>query len=232
MPLALYVILFDIDGTLISSSVIKDVERRRYLNAIRDVVGEEPLVVPARFAGMVDPQICRILLGETGLTEADVEYFLPMVLSRMCEIYVKMDKMVESNSGVRELLSILARSPRHVVGVLSGNLSAVAAEKLAVAGIQSYFTEGFYADNYFDRTSLMKDAVQACVSKYQLTNWSDVMMVGDTPRDIAAANEAEATSIGIATSTYSMAQLRTAHPKWVFPSLEPTEHLLKTLGLR
>jgi ABC-type molybdate transport system ATPase subunit len=81
------VVLFDIDGTLISSSDLEDGERRRYLITIRDVLGRTPSVVPSRFAGMVDPQICTILLSEMGLDDESVKLFLPKVLRRMGEIY-------------------------------------------------------------------------------------------------------------------------------------------------
>lgn len=98
-----YVILFDIDGTLLSSAGTESDERRRYVDTLRDVVGKEPVVESARFAGMVDPQICRILLQEVGLQNDQVDYFLPKVLLQMGEIYRKMDKNVVLNDGVRTI---------------------------------------------------------------------------------------------------------------------------------
>jgi len=227
-----YVILFDIDGTLVSSSMAEDDERRRYTYAIRDVVGKEPSVVPSRFAGMVDPQICRILLAETGLAEQEVQHFLPKVIVRMGEIYRGMEKKLVLNNGVGELLRILAGSPHHVLGVLTGNLSAVGNEKLAVAGIKSFFSRGFFADAYFDRNRLMEEAIDACVADYQLPSRKNVMIVGDTPRDIAAANAANATSIGIASGVYSASQLSQEGATWVFPDLTPSKELLSALAVR
>jgi phosphoglycolate phosphatase len=227
-----HVVLFDIDGTLISSSGPEDGERRRYLITIRDVVGREPSVIPSRFAGMVDPQICRILLTETGLDDKRVEYFLPKVLTRMGEIYRAMEKRLTLNKGVEELLRILRRSPNHIVGVLTGNLSAVAKEKLRATGIESYFTECFYANGYFDRNRLIEDAVRTCVAKYRLPDRKNVMIIGDTPRDISAANAAKATSIGIASDIFSLEQLSEANATWVFSDLKPSRELLSALGLR
>jgi phosphoglycolate phosphatase len=226
-----YVVLFDIDGTLVSSVVAEDDERRRYSDAICDVVGQIPQVSPGRFAGMVDPQICRILLNELGLTNDEIDYFVPKVLARMSELYVGMDKTIELNSGVRELLPHLVKSPRHAVGVLTGNLEQIAKEKLTRAEIVSYFSEFYCADLYFDRTRLVADAVNSCVKKYSLLASRTVMIVGDTPRDIAAANASEATSIGIASSGFSMRQLRGAGAMQVYPNLKPTEQFLAGLGL-
>jgi phosphoglycolate phosphatase len=226
-----HVILFDIDGTLISNTGPEDSERRRYLMTIHDVVGREPSVIPSRFAGMVDPQICRILLTETGLDDRSVEHYLPKVLARMGEVYRGMDKRPTLNEGVQELLPILRRSQDHIMGVLTGNLSAVAKEKLRATGIESYFAEGFYADVYFDRNSLIEDAVRTCVTSYRLPDRESVTIIGDTPRDISAANSAKATSIGVASGTFSMEQLSQANARWVFSNLKPSRELLRTLGL-
>jgi phosphoglycolate phosphatase len=226
-----YAVLFDVDGTLISSSVGEENEKRRYVDAIRGVVGIEPLVIPSRFAGMVDPQICRILLAETGLSQEAVDSALPKVLSRMGEVYIQMNKRVELNRGVRELLRILAKSAAHVTGIITGNLLTVANEKLRIVGISEYFAEKFCADTYFERNFLVRDAVEACVNKYQLVDSTNVLIVGDTPRDIMAANEAKAISVGIATGVYSVASLQDAHPKSLFANLAPTRMLLNALRL-
>jgi phosphoglycolate phosphatase-like HAD superfamily hydrolase len=180
---------------------------------------------------MVDPQICRILLNELGLTNDRIDYFVPIVLVRMSQLYVGMNKTIELNIGVRALLPLLANSPRHVVGILTGNLEQIAKEKLTRAEILSYFSEFYCADIYFDRTRLVADAVDSCVKKYSLPSRKRVMIVGDTPRDIAAANASGATSIGIASSAFSLRQLDEAGAKQVYPNLKPTKRLLSGLGL-
>jgi phosphoglycolate phosphatase-like HAD superfamily hydrolase len=225
------VVLLDIDGTLLSTAITEEGEGRRYVETIRDVVGKEPYVVPSRFAGMVDPQICKILLSEMGLSNDEVEYFLPKVLTRMGEVYGKMEKKVALNTGVTGLLAILATSPRHVTGVLTGNLRAVAEQKLTCTGILAYFSELFCADDYFDRASLVENAVRTCVRKYGLKSTKDVVIVGDTPRDIEAANASHATSVGIASGVYNRTQLIEAGATCVYPNLEATKELLAGLGV-
>ena len=157
-----FVVLFDIDGTLLSSAVAQDV-LQCYSDAIRDVVGQAPNVAPRQFAGMVDPQICQILLTELGLTSEKIDYFIPKVFSRVSELYRRTDKRITLNKGVEELLPLLVKSPKHVVGVLTGNLEQIANEKLAHAGIISYFSGFYCADRYFDRTRLAADAVNRCL---------------------------------------------------------------------
>jgi phosphoglycolate phosphatase len=230
--LIVYLILFDIDGTLVSSSKQERGEGRRFTQAVRDVAGKEPSVTPSRYAGMVDPQICKILLvDEIGLDEEAAQRFLPKVIERMGEIYRTMNPRPILNKGVKELLPILAGSRTHVLGVLTGNISVVATKKLAIAGINSYFSENFYADGYMERNRLVKDAIEACVAKYQLSDRKNIIIVGDTPLDIVAANAANATSIGIASGTFSSSQLSNAGATWVFPTLEPSRQLLSALCL-
>jgi phosphoglycolate phosphatase-like HAD superfamily hydrolase len=226
------VVLFDIDGTLISSSAAEYDEKRRYVYAIRDVVGREPYVIPSRFAGMVDPQICKILLHEVGLPEKDAEYFLPKVIARMGEIYRSLEKKLVLNSGAQDLLRLLAKSSNHIVGVLTGNLSEIGSEKLSAAGIGSYLSERFYSNGYFERNRLTKDAVETCVAKYKLPSTRNVVIVGDTPSDIAAANAANATSVGVASGVFSENQLSNAGAAWVFRDLKPSDELLAALGLK
>jgi phosphoglycolate phosphatase-like HAD superfamily hydrolase len=188
-------------------------------------------MVPSRFAGMVDPQICKILLAEIGLSTDEINTVLPKLLARIGEVYPTLEKTLALNVGVRELLQILANSPRHVTGVLTGNLRAVAMEKLTSTHIRHYFSEFFCADDYIDRVTLVQNAVETCVAKHGLKDDEDVLIVGDTPRDIEAANASNATSIGVASGVYTIAQLSHAGAKQVHKNLEPTQELLAGLRL-
>jgi len=224
------VVLFDIDGTLLSSRMAEYDEGQRYIRAIRDITGKYVSVTPSRFAGMVDPQICRMILSENGISEKMQENLLPKVIVRMGEIYKAMKKQIVLNTGVQELLRVLLTSRSHVLGVLTGNVSCVGEEKLSVAGIRSYFTDRFYADSCFDRSVLAKSAVEACVSKYRLFSQEDVLIVGDTPLDIESANAAKAKPIGIASGVYSIEDLSKAGANSVFHDLSPSKELLGALG--
>jgi phosphoglycolate phosphatase-like HAD superfamily hydrolase len=223
-----HVILFDIDGTLVSSVRSEHDERQRYVLAVRDVTGKLVNVNPSRFAGMVDPQICRVILSENGLSAQALD-LLPRIIERMGEIYRVMKKDVSLNVGVIDLLHVLEASQTNVLGVITGNVASVGEEKLSVAGVKSYLTEKFYADHYFNRPSLARNAVEVCLSKYGLRDSKSVRVVGDTPLDIEAANSAGAKSIGIASGVYSTGFLSKAGADAVFPDLTPSKDLLTAL---
>ena len=227
----MHVVLFDIDGTLVLKRSTEANERERFRRAISDVVGRSPPTEPWRYDGMVDPEICRLILIEVGLSPDDAARYLQAVVGRMAEIYLTMEKHPALNDGVEELLKTLSASSNHKLGVLTGNLSAVAEEKLRLTGIRAYFAETFYSEGYFDRGALVRDAVNACVRKYRLPGNRAVTIVGDTPRDMEAANANGATAIGVASGFYSASELTRAGAVAVFQSLNPCNALLAALGV-
>jgi len=225
------VILFDIDGTLVVKQSTDANELERFRRAIVDEVGRSAPTRPWRYDGMVDPQICRLLLIDVGLSESAADKRLRRVVERVGEIYMTMEKHPILSDGVGELLKILSASSKHKLGVLTGNLSVVAEEKLRLIGIRAYFAETFYSDGYFDRRDLVKEAVNTCVTKYQLRGKESVVIIGDTPRDVEAAKSSGAKAIAVATGFFSESELASAGPDAVFRDLNPRDDLLRMLDV-
>jgi phosphoglycolate phosphatase-like HAD superfamily hydrolase len=223
------VILFDIDGTLVLKRSTDADELERFRRAIVDELGKSPPTQPWRYDGMVDPQICRLLLIDVGLSESAADKHLRRVIERVGEIYKAMEKHPTLNGGVGELLKILSASSKHKLGVVTGNLSVVAEEKLDLTGIRAYFAETFYSDGYFDRRDLVREAVDACVIKHQLRSNDSVIIIGDTPRDVEAAKFNGAKAIAIATGHFSEDDLVLAGADTVFHDLNPRIDLLRAL---
>jgi phosphoglycolate phosphatase len=223
------VILFDIDGTLVLKQSTDADELERFRRAIVDEVGRSPPTQPWRYDGMVDPQICRLLLIDVGLSEGVADERLQRVIERVGEIYMAMRKHPILNDGVGELLKMLSVSSKHKLGVVTGNLSVVAEEKLGLTGIRAYFDETYYSDGYFERRDLVREAVDACVMKYQLRDKDSVVIIGDTPRDVEAAKSSGAKAIAVATGHFSEGELASAEADAVFHDLNPRTDLLKAL---
>jgi phosphoglycolate phosphatase len=223
------VVLFDIDGTLVLKQSTDADELERFRRAIVDEVGISPPTQPWRYDGMVDPQICRLLLIDVGLSKSVAEKHLRRVIDRVGQIYVAMEKHPILNDGVGELLKMLSVSSKHKLGVVTGNLSVVAEEKLGLTGIRAYFDETFYSDGYFERRDLVREAVDVCVVKYQLRDKDSVIIIGDTPRDVEAAKFSGAKAIAVATGHFSEDELASAEADAVFHDLNPRTDLLKAL---
>jgi phosphoglycolate phosphatase-like HAD superfamily hydrolase len=225
------VILFDIDGTLVTKVSTDAAERERFRRAVYDEVGRSPPIEPWRYDGMVDPQICRFLMIDVGLSENGANDHLRNVIDRVGQIYMTTEKRPVLNNGVGKLLEILSVSSKPKLGVLTGNLSVVAEEKLRLTGIRAYFVETFYSDGYFERGELVRDAVHTCVGKYRLRDNESVTIVGDTPRDVEAAKNNGAKAIAVASGSFSEGDLAAAGPDAVFPDLNPRRELLRALDL-
>jgi phosphoglycolate phosphatase len=140
-----------------------------------------------------------------------------------------MEKHPVLNEGVRELLKILSASSTHKLGVLTGNLSVVAEEKLRLTGIRVYFGETFYSDGYFERGDLVRDAIHSCVGKYSLRGNESVTIVGDTPRDVEAAKANGVEAVAVASGFFSESELAAAGADAVFHDLNPRDELLRAL---
>jgi len=104
----MHVVLFDIDGTLVMKRSTEANERERFRRAVFDVVGRSPPTEPWRYDGMVDPEICRLLLMDVGLSPDVAAKHLQAVVDRVAEIYLTMEKRPVLNDGVDELLGILS----------------------------------------------------------------------------------------------------------------------------
>jgi len=225
----MHVVLFDIDGTLVSKRSTETQERERFRLGVLDVVGKSPPIKPWQYDGMVDPEICRRLLIDAGLDSNAATSNLEKVVRRVGEIYLTLDIKPVLNDGVEELLRILSTSPSHKLGVLTGNLAVVAEQKLRLTRIRPYFAETFYSDRHFERSDLVKNAVRACMAKYRTKGSGAVIIVGDTPRDIEAANANDVEAIAVSSGNYSAAELEKAGPRKVFRTLEPGDDLLRAL---
>lgn len=225
------VILFDIDGTLVLKRSTDANERERFRCAIFDEVGRSPPTEPWPYDGMVDPQICRLLLIEVDLSENAVNEHIQRAIDRVGQIYLTMEKQPALNAGVNELLKILSASSSHKLGVLTGNVSVVAEEKLRLTGIRSFFGETFYSDGYFERGDLVRAAMHTCVRKYRLNENESVTIIGDTPRDVEAAKSNGAKAIAVASGFFSESELAAAGADAVFRSLIPCDTLLEALDL-
>jgi phosphoglycolate phosphatase len=227
----MHVILFDVDGTLVLKQSTEANERERFRRAIDDEVGISPPTEPWRYDGMVDPQICRLLLIDAGLSEKVADEHLASVIQRVGQIYAGMEKRPVLNDGVDKLLRILRRSPKHKLGVITGNLSVVAEEKLHLTGIREYFDMTFYSDGYFDRGDLVRNAVRICVSRYSLRGNEAITVIGDTPRDMEAARSNGVKAVGVASGFFSESILAEAGADAVFRDLNPRSELLRALDV-
>ncbi len=221
-------VLFDIDGTLLDSH---GAGRRAMEAALRVVFGTSGS--PAyRYDGRTDRQIVRDLMRGAGFDDATIDARMPLVL----ETYVAglhreldaPDARVDALTGVVELLDALIHRAHCTVGLLTGNLEPGAERKLAAAGIAfSRFAIGAFGSDHEVRSALPGIAQQRARERLGIhVEGPGMVIIGDTPSDIACGRPVGARAIAVATGHYAVEALAEHGPDAVFADLGDTEAVL------
>jgi phosphoglycolate phosphatase-like HAD superfamily hydrolase len=191
-----------------------------------------------RFDGKTDPQIVRELLKLAEHPECDAEHRITAVCDRYVDLLTaelaKSTQATRVFRGVRELLDALQpheAAGRVLVGLLTGNLQRGAALKLRSAGIDpERFAVGAYGSDSHYRPDLPAVAAQRAAARTgRRFHGRDIVVVGDTPDDIACARPLAARTVAVATGFFKAEALRAAGADYVFDDLGDTPAVLDAL---
>ncbi len=211
-----YFFLFDVDGTLIRCGVqVKHI----YEEALREITG---LKVPEGydFSGKTDSQITSEILSLGEVEEDKIESLIPVIKNRYLQLLdIKLDRSsVEVLPGVYSLLDKLTIFDQVNVGLLTGNWKRGAYIKLSPFGLDSYFRWGFFGEDGYLRKHLVQKAVKYVSS--QGGKVEDIVIVGDSWRDVEAAKAYGIKAVGVTTGWTSADTLLTFGADVVVESLE------------
>ena len=122
---------------------------------------------------------------------------------------------------MRHWLDGLGRSaPPPTVGLLTGNIRLGAEIKLRHYGLWEYFRMGAFGDDEADRNRLAAVARQRGEGLLgRGLRREEVLVVGDTPWDIACAKHVGARVLAVATGPYPVPALQAHQPDWAVPDL-------------
>jgi phosphoglycolate phosphatase-like HAD superfamily hydrolase len=211
-------VLFDIDGTLIQSGGAGEKAFARVCDTEFNVPNG---TANLRFAGRTDPAIVR-------------EFFLrhqiepcPENFMRFFDAYVFwLDHMLGQLSGkvlpgAQEMIAALrtlARSP--AIGLLTGNIRLGAQIKLNHYKLWDQFQTGGFGDDHEDRNRIAIIARDRGIELLKEKLRGDqIVVVGDTPRDIECGKAIEAQTLAVATGSYGLEQLKEHKPTWAVETL-------------
>jgi phosphoglycolate phosphatase-like HAD superfamily hydrolase len=122
--------------------------------------------------------------------------------------------------GAAALLDALAGRPALAVGLGTGNLRDGARIKLEHARLYHHFPFGGFGCDAEDRGALLRIGAERG-ARHLGTALADcrVIVIGDTPKDVAAARAIGAASLTVETSGFGGAELLGAGATWTFPDL-------------
>ncbi len=205
--------LFDIDGTLLDGD---GAGRRAMELAFAAEFGEDACASlrALRFAGMTDPAIVRAGLRGAGLDPADDARAIAAVLARYLDLLpqtIAQAARFRAHDGVHACLDALAGHGDAGVGLGTGNLERGAALKLAPLGLADRFGFGGYGSDAEDRAVLVAiGAKRGAAALGRPLAACRVVVIGDTPKDVAAAQAIGAQCLAVATSFHGLAELEAA----------------------
>ncbi len=220
-------VLFDVDGTLLTAS---GAGRRALGRALVEVYGTAGPIDSYDFHGGTDPQIIRDLLGAAGVPPAAIAAREGGLWARYVECLaaeIGDGQGVKLCPGAAALVEALAGHAGCVVGLLTGNIAAGARIKLQPTGLWPRFRLGAYGSDDADRTRLPAIAArraEALVGRGFVG--ADLVVIGDTPRDVGCGRAFGATCVAVATGRHSVADLAACAPDHVFSDLTDTPRLI------
>jgi len=212
------VVLFDVDETLIDTG---GSGARSWKAAFESVYGIPADIGEHSAAGETDPQVARATFrGALGRDPAPAELgkLYAQYLLHLAEDILT-SKRYRVLPGVERLLRRLGEAGV-TLGLVSGNMEGAARTKLIPANLNRFFVFGAYGSDAPDRAALTRIGIDKARRLHAQLTSAQVYVVGDTPRDIQAAQAEGAVAVGVATGQYSTANLEAAGADRVLRSLE------------
>jgi phosphoglycolate phosphatase-like HAD superfamily hydrolase len=215
------VALFDIDGTLIRTkgAGVRAFERTGE-NLFHIIDGVRHM----HFAGRTDPSLVREFFTHHRI-EPTADHF-----ERFFDHYVfLLDQLLREQGGhvcpgVPEFIAGLECSPQApLLGLLTGNIRLGAEIKLRHFGLWEHFATGAFGDDHEDRNRLAGVARRrAGQALGRDLRGDEVLVIGDTPRDIECGRAIGARVLAVGTGGARLDELRAHRPDWLVETLAET----------
>lgn len=224
MTTAKKLLLFDIDGTLL---ITGGAGERGFSQAFADSFGIADDLSTIDFTGATDTGIVRMLFDKHALEATDERHalfhknYLPHLGNNLPLFPGRL------MPGIPELLPALHARPGAVLGLLTGNFSGASKLKLTHYSLAHFFDFGAFADDSHDRNLLGPVALRRAREIYGADAFPDpardVLIIGDTTRDIACARACGARVLAVATGKHSRATLHAHAPDFLADDLTQPE---------
>ena len=211
-------ILFDIDGTLITTGGAGGEAWKR---AFVELYGNPLDIRDVTESGMTDPEVGRVALQNILGRDPNPRELGTAMGHYLRHLSAAIDESdgYQVMPGIEELVSRLVDAG-HLLGLTTGNIEAAAHIKLARGGLNRFFSFGGYGSDSNQRTELTRHALERgkLVSGGTLGS-GNAISVGDTPRDVAAGHGAGIEVVGVATGNFSVKELHQAGANWAIETV-------------
>ncbi len=213
-------ILFDIDGTLL---LPKGSGRASTKMAMLEVFKTHGGIDEHHFGGKTDWQTLNELLALEGIDAETVRQMIPAYeacVARHLDSIIG-DYPVEACTGAQDVLAELRRRNDPLIGLVTGNVSMTVPIKLRAAGIDpDWFPVGAYGSESPDRNDLPLLAVKRAEKLLgKLILPEEVIVIGDTPADVACARALGAVAVVVMTGYTTREEMIATEPDYLLDDL-------------
>lgn len=222
-------VLFDIDGTLLSDHGASREAFRDALRVVYDYTGD---LSHYDFSGRTDPQIAHMVLHDAGHGREEIELQFPP----LWELYLTALKRnatpdrVRVMPGIRELVAALHEHDEVFLALLTGNIERGARLKLGGASLNDYFAFGAFGSDSADRNQLPPVALRRAndlLGKHFAG--SDIVIIGDSIYDVRCGVPYDATTIAVASGKTPADVLRAEKPRYFFDDASDFQAVLSAI---
>ena len=222
-------VLFDIDGTLLSAG---PPARTAFRTALEDVFGTCGDADGYAYEGRLDPLIVADLMRAAGVPDETIALRLGDALSLYLDRLEAglRERAPVLKPGVPQLLDALEKVPGLVPALLTGNVERGARVKLSAAGLWHRFAFGVWGDEASCREELGPIALGRAGPATGFTfTGSECVVVGDSRYDVACGLAFGARAIAVATGRTAVPALEAAGAHVVLADLSDTDRALEAI---
>jgi phosphoglycolate phosphatase len=199
------VVLFDIDGTLVTCGGAG----KRAMRAAFRYVSERDDVWDFPFGGGTDRGLARQAFRNAGIdaSEEQIDVFLSRYLDELPATLASSPGYA-IYPGVLDLLDHLEKQANYAIGLGTGNVERGARTKLVKGDLGSRFAFGGFGDDHEQRPLLIEAGARRGAARLgRPLDQCRVVVIGDTHRDVEAALAIGAECIAVATGGTDLQEL-------------------------
>lgn len=223
-------LLWDIDLTLID---LGGLSQTWYAEALAAVAGVSLQEMPS-LPGRTERAITSEALTAHGIepTEDLIQQMWKELIAVCTRTHTHFAEHGQALSGAAEALAAVSEQPDIVQSLVTGNLYDIAWLKLSAFDLHRHvdFDIGGYGSLSVDRHELVATAItRAGIKHGRVFAPGSVVVLGDTPDDVAAAQHHGAAGIGVATGRHTAHELHNAGADAVLGDLTDTDTVLAAI---
>jgi phosphoglycolate phosphatase-like HAD superfamily hydrolase len=215
-------LLFDLDGTLLKAGGIGRRSTRIALEALFESAGNLDYFYPG---GRTQEAIFLDTLLDMGISRQDFakarDELYKVFLTQFREGVQTGKHGIEPLPGAIDLISDLSRNQDMILGIVTGNHTENARQKLVLAGFDpEWFSVGAFGEEEYHRPDLVPLAKSRAleITGKEFPDKTTIVL-GDTTRDVLSAKSAGAVSIAVTTGTDDHDLLASVEPDYILDGL-------------